>query len=205
MNKIREIHIIDIDISFDFTTDCMYWDGFWSRNAGLGSGKSDPDSKSPTLRKYHQALWSKPLPNGNNFYLEFGGSSDYLKYKDIRLSSDSITASFRYNKYRWMIEKVMNEVPDYRNWMEQVIRQTYTIGGTIIFPVHPRSMNGMRGMNPKICDRWDLTLECIRRYYSGIIDTDQNPLGKVLESDRFFSICLKFLRDILISSSCKIA
>ena len=29
----------------------------------------DPDSHSPTLRKYHQLLWSKELPSGNIFKL----------------------------------------------------------------------------------------------------------------------------------------
>mgnify|MGYP004157587983 CR=1 FL=1 len=29
----------------------------------------DPDSHSPTLRKYHKTLWSKPLPNGRRFDL----------------------------------------------------------------------------------------------------------------------------------------
>jgi hypothetical protein len=29
----------------------------------------DPDSSSPTLRKYHKILWSKPLPHGKIFKL----------------------------------------------------------------------------------------------------------------------------------------
>ena len=29
----------------------------------------DPDSYSPTLRMYHQKLWSKKLPNGMSFDL----------------------------------------------------------------------------------------------------------------------------------------
>ncbi len=49
-----------IDINFDFTTDSPgYWDGFWQRGDGLGEGGSDPDKASPTLRTYHQMLWSK--------------------------------------------------------------------------------------------------------------------------------------------------
>ena len=27
----------------------------------------DPDAHSPTLRRYHKALWSKPLPNGTPY------------------------------------------------------------------------------------------------------------------------------------------
>ena len=46
----------DIDISFNVFSDTP-------------EGK-DPDSYSPTLRKYHQILWSKPLPNGKEFLLD---------------------------------------------------------------------------------------------------------------------------------------
>lgn len=54
-----------LDISFDFTTDSPnYWDHFWETEGGLGVGGSDPDSASKTLQKYHQILWSRPLPCG---------------------------------------------------------------------------------------------------------------------------------------------
>lgn len=39
----------DFDIFYDFRKD---------------SGGKDPDMASPTLRRYHRLLWSKPLPNG---------------------------------------------------------------------------------------------------------------------------------------------
>ena len=45
-----------IDIKFNFYSDTP-------------SGK-DPDSYSPTLRKYHQRLWSKNLPDGSIFSLD---------------------------------------------------------------------------------------------------------------------------------------
>ena len=38
-----------IDTSFDFRVDV---------------GGKDPDSHSPTLRRYHKRLWSRPLPGG---------------------------------------------------------------------------------------------------------------------------------------------
>ena len=41
-----------IDITFDMRTDA---------NGG------DPDTTSPTLRRYHKLLWSRPLPNGADF------------------------------------------------------------------------------------------------------------------------------------------
>jgi hypothetical protein len=46
----------------------------------------------------------------------------------------------------------------------------YTIGGMMVFPgtrvVGVRTINGERGLNAAIGDRMDLTLECIRRFYS---------------------------------------
>ena len=65
MNK--PIDLSDIDVSFDFTSNCDYWPGFWERNAGWGGGAVDPDTASLTLRLYQQDLWSKPLPNGDFF------------------------------------------------------------------------------------------------------------------------------------------
>lgn len=43
---------VTIDVAFDFRTD---------------AGGKDPDSHSPTLRRYHRLLWSKPLPSGEPF------------------------------------------------------------------------------------------------------------------------------------------
>ena len=43
-----------IDTSFDFRVD---------------AGGKDPDSHSPTLRKDHKRLWSRPLPGGVPFEL----------------------------------------------------------------------------------------------------------------------------------------
>ena len=43
-----------IDTSFDVRTD---------------SRGKDPDTWSPTLARYHQLLWSKPLPGGITFDL----------------------------------------------------------------------------------------------------------------------------------------
>ena len=45
-----------IDTAFDFRSDTP---------PGL-----DPDTYSPTLRRYHQLLWSKPLPGGVPFVLD---------------------------------------------------------------------------------------------------------------------------------------
>ena len=44
------------------------------------SGK-DPDTFSPTLRRYHKLLWSKPLPSGFDFNLTDTTTKVYLHHK----------------------------------------------------------------------------------------------------------------------------
>ena len=177
-----------IDVDFDFTSDTPnYWNDFWNDSI-LGGGGSDPDAASKTLQKYHQFLWSKPLPNGEQMKLEKGGYYDYLTWKDFRFGSDSILTSFRYVKYRKILEEVSNIVPNYQDYIEDFIHRTYTIGGSIIFPKE-NSINRARGVNPHIKDRWDLTLECIRRYYKN----ESSPLYGTLEKNKkFFDLFLDF-------------
>ena len=179
-----------IDINFDFTTDTSrYWDDFWNNNKGLGAGNSDPDMCSKTLQKYHQILWSKQLPNGEVINLSTGSGAKYLTWKDFRFGSDSITASFRYERYRNMIDQVKKSIPCYKAFIEDYLRRSYTIGGSIIFPKRHGGVNQSRGCNHFIMDRWDLTLECIRRYYND----EQSPLYSTLVKDReFFDLFVDF-------------
>lgn len=180
-----------IDINFDFTTDNNYWNNFWNRHEGLGGGASDPDSDSPTLRKYHQILWSKKLPNGEFMNLQLGTpkSKNYLVWKDFRFASDSIVTSFRYKTLKSLFFELEKNIPNYRTWIENFVRQSYTIGGMLIFPKHSNSINGCRGTNPQIRDRIDLTMECIRRYYNN----ETSPISWVLEKDKdFFDLFVDF-------------
>lgn len=68
-----------IDITFDFRSD-------------TAPGR-DPDAVSPTLRKYHQLLWSKPLPSGAPFELDATFPHTYLHHLselgEFFLSSDA--------------------------------------------------------------------------------------------------------------------
>lgn len=142
-----------IDVSYDFRTDA--------------NGK-DPDQSSPTLRKYHQILWSKPLPNGKPFLLDRSTAGAYLHHKselgEFFLSSDSITHT--YSKWESM-SHIMQQIPQTER--DHFMQLGYTIGGFILFPsnkVNNRpTINGARGMSRIIADRFDLTLECIRRFY----------------------------------------
>jgi len=154
----------------------------------LDSAGRDPDLASPTLKRYHQALWSKQLPNGE--YLRLSAEKcTYLRYKDILLGSDSITTSFRYERNKELLRRVEQTTTSYPEFIENYLHNTYTIGGAILFPKHRGSINQVRGCSRKICDRWDLTLECIRRYYVG----EQSPLDAALLRDKaFFELFIDF-------------
>ena len=184
------MNIKDINVNFDFTSDTKgFWEGFWDRNDGLGAGGADPDSKSKTLRLYSQLLWSKPLPNGEVMELEDGRSKYYLKWKDFYFSNDSITASFRYYQNKAFLEKVKIETQDYHQYVENYLHKLYQIGGEVIFPSAVMGINQTRGFRSEIRDRWDLTLECIRRYYNG----EDSPLKKVLDLNKsFFDLFVNF-------------
>ena len=178
-----------IDVNFDFTSDSPhYWDNFWRNNGGLGGGNCDPDSTSKTMQKYHQELWSKQLPNGEKMDLQCG-TNGALEWGAFRFGSDSIIVSFRYQKQRKLLEEVASSMENYRQFMEDFLHRSYTIGGEMIFPKHANSINQTRGTNPQICDRFDLTLECIRRYYRG----EDSPLLSVLSADKnFFDLFIDF-------------
>ena len=184
------MNLKDIDVNFDFTTDTKgFWDGFWERNDGLGAGGADPDSKSKTLRLYSQLLWSKPLPNGEVMQLEDGRSKFYLRWKDFYFGNDSITASFRYYRNRSFLEIIKNEVKDYQQFVEGYLHKLYQIGGEVILPSAVGGINQTRGFRSEIRDRWDLTLECIRRYYKG----EDSPLKEVLDKNKaFFDLFVDF-------------
>ncbi len=180
----------DVDVNIDFTKDTPhYWDGFWNDDQILGRTKKDPDIASNVLQSYHKALWSKELPDGEYMDLVTGLGSNYLTWKDLRFGSDSITTFFRYKNYRHMIEQVADSMSDWHAFVEDYIRRSYTIGGEIIFPKRMQGINQSRGCNQLIKDRWDLTLECIRRYYEGT----PSPLYEMLQKDKvFFDLFVDF-------------
>jgi len=69
----------------------------------------------------------------------------------------------------------------------------YTIGGMMVFPAirvdRHMTINGARGCHPWIRDRFDLTVECIRRHYSN----ETSPLAATLARyDTFFDLFCDF-------------
>ncbi len=165
MTGSSEAHTVrEIDTTFDFRTD---------------AGGKDPDSHSPTLRRYHQILWSKPLPKGASFDLDSTTPGEYLHHKselgEFWLASDSVIPTFE--GYLTMVPVLAAFPP---SEIEEFQAIGYTIGGMMVFPGNKvdgkQTLNGARGFHPRIRDRMDLTLECIRRHYLG----HESPLSDVL-------------------------
>ena len=162
-----------IDTSFDFRTD---------------AGGRDPDRYSPGLRRYHKLLWSKSLPSGALFELDDTKPGWYLHHRsdvgEFFLSSDSIMPTFT----RYVILKhITEQCPEEENEVFRTIG--YTIGSYIVFPQNQvdrkPTINGARGFDPRIRDRMDLTLECIRLHYL----RHDSPLGATLgRYGRFFAL-----------------
>lgn len=158
-----------IDVNFNFYSD---------------SNGGDPDSTSPTLRKYHKILWSRTLPNGKLLELSDNKNGVYLYHQselgEFFFGSDAITHSYKNHKRKkWLTEQIPNEV-------KELFDTGSTIGGYIIFPSNridgKQTINQARGVNRLIDDRFDLTLECIRLFYAG----KESPLYETLSRYEFF-------------------
>lgn len=166
-----------IDITFDVYSDTP-------------EGK-DPDSFSSTLRNYHKFLWSKRLPNKEEFCLNLD-KPKLLHHKsalgEFFLSSDAIGHTYsRVKKMSHIIDEISHEE------INDFFSICSTIGAYVIFPAkrinNKMTINGARGVNHKIQDRFDLTLECIRRHYLN----QQSPLTDVLERNaNFFKLFSDF-------------
>ncbi len=171
----------------------------------------DPDTWSPTLRKYHQILWSKQLPNGTVFNLDIE-TRQLLHHRsnlgEFYLSSDCI--GHTYSRIKSM-SNIIDEFPS--NEIESFYRLCSTIGSYIIYPCkridNKMTFNGARGTNAMIKDRFDLSLECIKLFYIN----KQSPLSNVLERyASFFDIFDNFrgyidfflLNDLIIDDSMSI-
>lgn len=165
----------DIDITFDFRRDTL-------------EGR-DPDTHSKTLRRYHKLLWSRHLPSGELFDLDDTTPGTYLHHRspmgEFALSSDAVIPTFKWAPH--IRELILDEE------LKAFNAVGYTIGGMMVFPGNridgKWTINQARGCTKRIGDRFDLTLECIRRHYS----TGASPLGGVLARyARFFDLFVDF-------------
>ena len=101
----------------------------------------------------------------------------------ISFGSDSISNSYIGTR---KVEHLIGEIS--QSEFEEFRDKGSTIGGYIIFPSAREggkmTINGARGFNRKIGDRFDLTLECIRLHYLKL----ENPLENTfnLPTNKFF-------------------
>ncbi|HEX5016891.1 MAG TPA: hypothetical protein VFX15_04835, partial [Actinomycetes bacterium] len=167
-----------IDVSFDVRRDTP-------------PGR-DPDTFSPTLGRYHELLWSKPLPSGERFDLTASTPPVYLHHRsavgEFWLSSDSVIHT--YTTWRSM-RPIIDRLPEAENESFRTIAST--IGAMMVWPANrvdrKRTINGARGCIRAIDDRFDLTLECVRRYYLGLSSPLEDTFARYRD---FFALFVDF-------------
>lgn len=164
-----------IDIDYDFRLD---------------SKCGDPDTDSSKLYEAHKILWNRVLPCGKSLDCKISGDSygRFLLKNNLyaNLSSDRMCPHY-VGKYKGKFDGWLSEEKS-----EELKFKVRTIGGHIVFPAHRKNgftINQARGVNRKICDRFDLTLECIRRFYHN----EQSPLtNAIMRYSDFFDLFVDF-------------
>ena len=174
----------------------------------LDCGDLDPDAHSETLRRYHQRLWSeRPLPGRPGEALQLQWHSEGLmdsalgnffgRDEGLLLSSDSAVPT----RWKWSDTRQLRESdPTLQSRIDAAYWPLYAMGGMILFPrrmIGGQSINQTKGTTPEIADRFDLTVECIRRYYesrmAGTDPRESSPLGDALHRySEFFDLFSDF-------------
>ncbi|MEF3120514.1 DUF6994 family protein [Kocuria flava] len=163
------------DTTFDYKTDKP------------AKSRPDPDRDSPRLRLDHELLWSKELNSGvlfvprppsrrrDGYLIVTDGSGTRHWY-----GSDAITSSYStWLRPKALVNAIAGLDEDQRS---RYLNPPYTIGSSMIWPVRskdPTTMNRARGLRLSVGDRMDLTLECIRRHYTG---EPGSPLADVTDA-----------------------
>lgn len=155
-----------IDIDYNFRED---------------SKSGDPDKDSKKLYCLHETLWNKLLPSGKELKLEVTNKGRLilkntqcmnLSSQCMNLSSDRMCPPYpdigEGLVAKFGAKKIGFNAKDVKSFNYKV----RTIGGYIVFPAHQvdgkPTINQARGWGERktIGDRFDLTLECIRRFYN---------------------------------------
>lgn len=147
---------------------------------------SDPDRWSQRLYDWQLLLWSRKVAGLKPFELEVVWSAGYTMRlttanRSLRLASDGLMQTWSTPGWRRRFApEVFEEIEADR---DDFYRIASTIGGYILWPLNGpgqsgQSINQTRGRTRQIDDRFDLTLECIRRAYDEP-DAD-NPLSECL-------------------------
>lgn len=111
----------------------------------------------------------------------------YLHWSKFTMSSDAISDSYRGDK---RMAALISEV---KSDAGELFTLGSTIGAYTIFLSYrvdrKNTIIGSRGMNAKIADRFDLTLESVRRHYT----VDESQLPDVLERyNNYFELFVDF-------------
>ena len=150
------------------------------------------------------------MPRGVVFELDVTARPPfYLHHRsevgEFWLSSDAVIPTFRREKH---LSYIINQIPVEEQ--EAFISIGYTIGGMMVFPGNrvdgKMTINGARGFLHQIKDRFDLTVECIRRYYRD----ERSPLSDTLARyakffglfDDFRGYVAFFLLQDLVTEDC---
>ncbi len=104
------------------------------------------------------------------------------------MASDAVIPTFRKEP---SLSHIINAIPSVER--EAFLRVGYTIGGMMVFPGNrvgrKMTINGARGFHPRIKDRFDLTVECIRRHYRNEWSPLSDPLRRYAD---FFGLFRDF-------------
>lgn len=138
------------------------------------SGRSQSNTPEVSPAPLEQAVAS-----GAPFELDVTTPGTYLHHRselgEFFLSSDTVIPSFSRARE---LKHIIDQIPEVET--EAFKRIGYTIGGMMVFPGNrvdgKMTINGARGFHGSIRDRFDLTLECIRRHYLG----EPSPLSETL-------------------------
>ena len=196
-----------IDTEYDFLEDYL--------------NDIDPDGQNKILCHWHKLLWEKQLPYNKGFFTleEKRKNYNYLYHKsklgEYYLTSDAIINEY-YDYGSSGRHKDMQPIISCFSKKEiyNLLHKITTIGGYIVFPVgNGYTLNQARGCNGKILDRFDLTLECIRLYYTKETNPEINPLAKsICNYEKFFQLFTDFkgyceyflLQDLILDNYKKI-
>lgn len=147
----------------------------------------DPDRDCERLYVWHRILWGCAFPGVGPFDLEVVYTRGYgmrLRSPDgseFSLGSDGIIPTW--SSAGWTSRFAADLVAEVAKDADDFYRIACTMGGYIAFPRNRVGQTGWtinqsRGMTASIADRFDLTLECIRRHYA--VPGAANPLRQRL-------------------------
>lgn len=171
---------------------------FFCETPSTAAGRQrDPDSWHKDLRAFHRILWSRPLRTGDAWsFTPTRGS--YLRCTQRRDSAPqewSIGSDNFATTHTSALPGMAAALPGYER---QHLHEFCSIGGYIAFPngkfqtretrsvSRKWTINQARGCDRSISDRFDLTLEAIRLYFTGVVARDKNPIGDVLDAYGWF-------------------